>query len=108
MINADVCWRPEAALLQTICIDSHPAAIGIWTALSSVYSLRLVWFHPLFPSFSFFGSSLATCIYLRGKNEAVSMVTCRATRGWRVIGAQLQVHASIRQQKGRGTTMSPC
>lgn len=113
MINAGDCWRPKATLLQTLCIDSHlPATCVLLCHLFISAHLSTLDSTPPDSIIHYFLSShlwFGSCFLHQqhGENEAVSMVTCRATRGRRVVGALSQVLTSIGQQSERETTISP-
>lgn len=104
MINADDCWRPKATLLQTLRTDSSSYLLSVYSCLyQPISSLRShspdSIIHYFLSSLFWFGSYFLH--QQHAENEAVSMVTCRATRGWRVVGALLQALISIGQQRER-------
>lgn len=106
MINAADCWRPEATRLQTLRTAGRLPAVCLLTPASSLsFSLsspdsihHTTSFIISFPSRLWFGA-----LFLHqqhSENEAVSMVTYRATHGRRVVGALSQVLASIGANRG--------
>lgn len=112
MINAGDCWHPEVTPLQALSIDSHLSATGVLLCHLFISASSLhAGFHSPDGIIHYFLSSrlwFGSCFLHQqhSENEAVSMVTCRATRGRRVVGALSQVLVSIGQRRKRNGNLT--